>query len=767
MNNCSLDLSRLQSVQHLDGGPVRAACPACRAAGEDHTGDHLLIESSGKFGCAKYPGDAEHRKRIWALAGSAANAKPTFTGKPQIVATYDYTDEKYQLLYQVVRFSPKSFMQRRPDGNGGWIWKVKGVRRVVFGLPEIRAAILSGNRVFICEGEKDCLAMAKRGLEATCNAGGAELKSGGSKWLADYDETFRGADVAIISDKDATGRQHAQVVAGHLCPVAKSVRVIELPDVDGKPVKDAFDFFAAGGTAEQIGQLVNSTPLWIPTAPVASTEAPGTATGFDKITADLRGGIVDALTDEDLSAPAMRDAVAAAVVNALNSAGRFFFHAELRDHASAMYFTPHRKRLERIGADSFQSWLAEWTRINRSESLFRAIMARVEDATLAGPTTTGIIPEAFWASRPGTIYLSSGDGDAVKITAGEIRLVDNGADGVLFAAGRTLAPWQLTAPQDFFDTCRLFADIQDAADNARELVRLWTLSLPTNPKSKPPLCLFGEIGAGKTRLACAIAELYGLPQILATVEEKLEGDFWPTMDGGGLFVLDNADTRTRWLADAVANAATGGCVSRRRLYFDAETLSLRARAWLAITTSNPTFANDSGLADRLMVVRLKRRQGNTSDAALSQEIAANRDGALSFMAHTLAAALADTAPTPDGLNARHPDFAAFAVKIGRAIGREAQTIAALSAAESDKSLFCLQNDTLGAALLAHVTADTVLEGDAAALRTALAAHDSGISEWSNKGFGRRLSALWPHVAAVFDAKRTERRNGMEFRLARR
>lgn len=67
-----LDLGRLENVVHLDGGSTRAACPACRAAGGDHSGDHLLIDPSGRYGCAKYPGDSAHRKEVWKLAGSKA-----------------------------------------------------------------------------------------------------------------------------------------------------------------------------------------------------------------------------------------------------------------------------------------------------------------------------------------------------------------------------------------------------------------------------------------------------------------------------------------------------------------------------------------------------------------------------------------------------------------------------------------------------------------------------------------------------------------------
>lgn len=49
----------------------------------------------------------------------------------EIIATYDYEDEDAKLLYQVVRFAPKEFRVRRPDGNGGWTWKLGNARRVL------------------------------------------------------------------------------------------------------------------------------------------------------------------------------------------------------------------------------------------------------------------------------------------------------------------------------------------------------------------------------------------------------------------------------------------------------------------------------------------------------------------------------------------------------------------------------------------------------------------------------------------------------------
>jgi hypothetical protein len=277
----------------------------------------------------------------------------------------------------------------------------------------------------------------------------------------------------------------------------------------------------------------------------------------------------------------------------------------------------------------------------------------------------------------------------VKITAGKVELVDNGTDAVLFSAGNTLAAWKLTAPQDPFVTCSLFSGANCAAKHGPDLIRLWTFSLPTCPPSKPPLCAAGDVGSGKTALAKGIAGIYGLQFVANKAEDNGENSFWASLDAGGLFTLDNCDTRNPWLADAVAAAATDGCSQRRRLYTDADRVTLRPRAWLCLTTANPTFASDAGLADRLLVARMNRRTDETSDSALWAEIAQHRDAALSFIAHTLATALADTAPVPAGLNQRHPDFAAFAVRIGRAIGRESEAVAALRSAELDKSAFCI------------------------------------------------------------------------------
>jgi 5S rRNA maturation endonuclease (ribonuclease M5) len=190
------------------------------------------------------------------LSGGAASFR-TRT-EPRIVATYDYQDEQGKLLFQTVRFEPKDFRQRRPDGNGGWIWGLEGIEPVLFRLPETTKDIREGLPVFLCEGEKDVLALVQHGLAATCNPMGAK------KWRDSYSETLLGADVIIIADKDQAGREHAQLVVSRIYAGTKCVRVIELPDVNRKSVKDAADYFEAGGDVDQLIFLANHAPEWRP-----------------------------------------------------------------------------------------------------------------------------------------------------------------------------------------------------------------------------------------------------------------------------------------------------------------------------------------------------------------------------------------------------------------------------------------------------------------------------------------------------------------------
>jgi putative DNA primase/helicase len=187
-------------------------------------------------------------------------SKPARRDRRRIVVSYDYVGPDGKLVFQVTRWEPKNFTQRRPDENGGWIPSVKGIELVPYRLP----GIIKAKSVFIVEGEKDAEALAALGLAATCNAQGA------GKWRPEYNRHFAGKRVCILPDNDAPGRKHAYDVARQLHGLAEVVKVLELPGLP--PKGDVSDWLAAGGERESLLEMVKAAPAWEPTAELQDTE---------------------------------------------------------------------------------------------------------------------------------------------------------------------------------------------------------------------------------------------------------------------------------------------------------------------------------------------------------------------------------------------------------------------------------------------------------------------------------------------------------------
>ncbi|MEI6166531.1 MAG: hypothetical protein WCS52_04995 [bacterium] len=478
------------------------------------------------------------------------------------------------------------------------------------------------------------------------------------------------------------------------------------------------------------------------------TTEKASASGVSGANADIRAKLWGVAQIPKLSAPERSQQIAAEVLEWLHGRGSFYFHVDHPDFASVMFFDAERKLLLPAQSDSFLAWLSDCLGINRADRTFSFIQSAVETEGLS-ERATPIEPSTFWAVRPGVIYLSSGPGHMARVSAEGVTMVNNGTDGVLFPCGATLASWSLVEPQDPFERCRLFSDMSTTAPHGRDLFKIWVMSLPTNQRTKPPLVISGDVGSGKTRLIRGVFELFGIPDRINAVLKDKEDDFWSGVNVGGLSCADNADTKVEWFPDALAIASTGGSREKRKLYTDSDNVILKARAWVCVTSANPSFASDAGLADRLLVVRLDRRKGDTAESILSDEIAQNRDAGLSFIAHSLLRALADHESVPGGLNSRHPDFAEMAIRIGRAVGRGDEAVMALRAAEADKGMFSIENDNVGAALLELVRAGS-FKGTAAELVVAITRVDpSFVGKLSPKTLSKRMSKLWPHLERVF------------------
>src|SRR5215472_14977916 len=66
-------------------------------------------------GKQRFSEDVITRAVMAAAEARAPRSKP--------VAIYPYTDADGDLLYEVLRYEPKRFQHRQPDGHGGWIYR--------------------------------------------------------------------------------------------------------------------------------------------------------------------------------------------------------------------------------------------------------------------------------------------------------------------------------------------------------------------------------------------------------------------------------------------------------------------------------------------------------------------------------------------------------------------------------------------------------------------------------------------------------------------
>jgi hypothetical protein len=131
--------------------------------------------------------------------------------KRKIVATYDYTDENGVLLRQKVRYEPKDFRIRCPDGNGDWAWKKGDGRPVLYQLPELLWAKAEGKTIFFPEGEKDVDTLVTKGLPASTNVEGASKDTQRQKWLKEYNRQLAGTQrLVLLPDADPQGRARVQ-----------------------------------------------------------------------------------------------------------------------------------------------------------------------------------------------------------------------------------------------------------------------------------------------------------------------------------------------------------------------------------------------------------------------------------------------------------------------------------------------------------------------------------------------------------------------------
>ena len=480
----------------------------------------------------------------------------------RVVAEYCYTDECGELLFVKVRYEPKDFALKRPDGRGGWIRRLGKTRRVLYRLPEIVAAIREGKTVFVVEGEKDADRLAHLGMAATCNFDGAAKEGQRTKWRPEYGDVLAGADVVIIADRDEAGLAHARAAAADLAGKAKSVAVVQAVLDDAHA--DVSDHLDAGFTLNQL-------------VPVKAE--PAAVTAGERKRSQASRLVELALERFDL---------------VMSEDGRPYGIARNGPNIALPLRGARglRTRLAAIFADATRGTAP-------SHSALADALAVLEGyATRKDPVPVHL----RLARHDDCIVIDLGTADGRCVIVGPHGWRSESRSPVPFR--RTALTSVIPDPVRNGDGLVALSGLLNADEAAFRLLAGWMVSALIPEIPHPILAFKGEQGTGKTTAArCVIQVIDPSPAPLRTAPRDVKQ--WVVVAAASWAVcLDNVNAISGWLSETLCRAVTGDGNVDRALYTDDDVSVLAFRRAVMMTSIDAGHL-DGDLAERLLLIELQ------------------------------------------------------------------------------------------------------------------------------------------------------------------
>ncbi len=643
--------------------------------------------------------------------------------KQRITATYDYVDEEEQLLFQVLRYTPKSFKQRRPDDKGGWIWNLKGVRRVLYRLPEIIEAIHAGRAIYLTEGEKDADALVKAGEVATCNPGGAR------KWSPDFSEQLRDAEVVLVQDRDDNGRAHTKVVMATLAGAAKSVRVVE-----SAAGKDAADHLEAEQPVDDFRSV--------------SPEQDGRCTN-------------------DGSSKATR-----LVMMTLAEAS--LFHSPDGTAYCDVVVGDHRETLL-MKSQAFRGWLKkrffELEGKAPSSQAFADAMGVLEGKALYDGPERSVFVRVGALDDCIVLDLGNENWEGVVITTTGWTIVPK--TELRFRRSNGMLPLPRPLRGGSLEELRPFLNVTDDDDFC--LCCAWLLSALRGRGPYPIAVVQGEQGSAKSTRARVFRSLVDPSTVPLRRPPSNERDLAVAARNSHVLAFDNLSRLQPWLSDSLCALATGGGFGARALFTNAdEALSDAKRPIIINGIDDMTTRPD--LPDRSLVFRLQqiRESDRMDEEDFWRRFNESRPRVLGALLDAVSAALRILPSVKMARKPRMADFAKWIVAAEAACPWPAGSfLRAYLGNRSEAIELGLESDSVATAVRELGVSEAIREGTATELLEELTPLVSLITQKSRswpktpRSLSDRLRRLAPSLRAVgIDIEFDRREPGTGRRLIR-
>jgi hypothetical protein len=645
----------------------------------------------------------------------------------------------------------------------------------------------AGNRLMIVEGEINLLQIQSLAVRT---AGGPGSEEGGAyaNWVAatgsssTVDEEAVAALLAtpgavrplvVVQDHDDAGDAMVDRLSrGHTLEVVT-------PPRRGKDIDDVIRSFGpdAAAALREVQRLIAGRVL--------------RCRPFDALAAQIYATRRKHGEDDDRREFEIHAAVKEVVVRDLAERGRFY-----REHGQGYYFLGDQKRLIPLDdSDRQLSCLLERYGLNASERAHAYVREALHVECLERGEPTRAHRLSWFNPDSFTLYLFNHGNRVYRVTADEIDLVDNGADGVLFVSDPRNEPFTLALEEDLGDLFHEhvaaqvnFADEGDTRltrGQQQALLDLWFRSLffgsilPT----RPILAFVGPKGSGKSHTLRKIGVVLFGSQFQVKLMPDKEDAFDAVVTNSAYAAFDNADTNVRWLPDRLAVCATGGTVPKRVLYTTNTLADYPIACFLGITSRTPHFNRDD-VADRLLINRVKRigdgegqgrpdagRQRNgrappddagpeaafLAESVLIAPLRKARDKILTSVVRQLQSvikALKQTAGREYRTAFRMADFATFCLRIGDALGNRAAVEEMFARMSEEQSALTLDTERPVAVLLRWLEYEANRGREVSAqvlheeLKTVADGERLDYDCESGRALGQRLGHIEPNLRTV-------------------
>jgi len=476
--------------------------------------------------------------------------------QPKIIAEYDYTNFKGELVFQVVRYEPKTFRQRRPDGNGGWHWNLKGTPLVLYRLFEAVAA----SHVIICEGEKDVESLFALGLPDGSSATTSPM--GGGKWKEQYSNFLAQKTIIIIPDQDKVGIGHGEKVAQALLGIAKEIRWLTLPGEH----KDPTDWIQAGGTAEELQALISAAKPWVP------------------------GQHIDtqALSTKSSSTLTPKKSQATILVDLVEGLQCTLFYDDAREAYASVPKGNHQECWP-VYSVGFKEWLSmKYREGHNSSPGNRAISDALVNIAGLAKFGDGNKEEPVFTRVGGNnleVFIDLGDDvwSMVHIKPEGWKVIPHGSVRFRRSTGMKALP----APVSGGDIKALLsAFVNLSTDDDWSLLIGYLVAAIRPVGSHLILEINGEQGSGKTTFTDVLKAIIDPNKASKRTQPKEERDLMIGATNNWMLAFDNLSGLQPWQSDALCRLSTGGAIVSRTLYTDKDEAMLEAR--------RPTIVNGIG-----------------------------------------------------------------------------------------------------------------------------------------------------------------------------